>query len=151
MNIFVTVGTTPYNTLFQHLSVIHSNNWHFDCQTADASLTYPNLHCFDYTNDWQSHVDQADLIITHAGAGSVYKLLERQKKIIVIPNLERIDHHQLDLASYVAKNGYALVCDSLANIEQVITEAEQFKPAHYQKVDFFKGDEIKQLIEKKMV
>jgi beta-1,4-N-acetylglucosaminyltransferase len=151
MNIFVTVGTTPYNDLFQHLSFIENSSWHFDCQTADAEVSYANLTCFDYTPNWQSHIEKADLVITHAGAGSVYKLLEMGKKIMVIPNLERIDHHQLDLANYVEKNGYALVCRVLNDIEQVIAKAEQYAPTPYEKIDFFKGDEINEAIKESLM
>jgi beta-1,4-N-acetylglucosaminyltransferase len=52
---------------------------------------------------------EADIIITHVGAGTIYKLLELGKKFIVVPNLERIDKHQRDIADYISREKYAFV------------------------------------------
>ncbi|HEA1399118.1 TPA: hypothetical protein RVE45_003897, partial [Escherichia coli] len=65
---------------------------------------------FSFRDDVDVFYNDADVIITHAGAGTLYQLLEKGKKIIAVPNLERIDKHQVDIATYMERNHYLLVC-----------------------------------------
>ena len=55
----------------------------------------------------QSKIKWADLIISHAGAGSIIDLLTSRKKFILFPRLreynEAIDNHQLELCEAFSK------------------------------------------------
>lgn len=57
--------------------------------------------------------DQAKVIMTHAGAGSMFTAIEKRKKTLVFPRLqkynEHVDDHQLQLAEKLAELGYLLV------------------------------------------
>jgi beta-1,4-N-acetylglucosaminyltransferase len=57
----------------------------------------------------------ADLIISHAGAGSVMESLEANKKLIVVINEMLMDNHQLELAEKMHDEGYSLytTCEGL--------------------------------------
>ncbi len=48
----------------------------------------------------------ADLIICHAGAGSITEALSLQKKVMVVVNNTLMDNHQLELARAVVAKGY---------------------------------------------
>lgn len=54
---------------------------------------------------------QFNFIITHAGAGSVYALLDRNKVFCVMPNLLRTDDHQQEIANYLRRERLAPVID----------------------------------------
>ena len=146
INIFVTVGTTPFPELLKALQEIENPSWSFLCQTAEKDVNYPGLASFDFSPEIEQHVEQADLIISHAGAGSVYRFLEQQVKLLVVPNLFRKDPHQRDLADYCMRNGLCKVCYSLDSLHTSIQDALSFDAKPYVKDAFFKGDEINQII-----
>ena len=127
MKIFVTVGNTQYNSLIKAIDEsLSPNEFDVTIQLADGKYTPENHKFFRYTQDIKSYFNDADVIITHAGAGTVFQLLEDKARMVVIPNQDRIDTHQLDLAQYVDNNNFANVCYDLANIKaSVIAAAEK--------------------------
>ena len=62
--------------------------------------------------DFQRYINEADLIITHAGTGSVIPPLKLGKKVIVVPRREKykehLDDHQLELRDVFTTAGYTL-------------------------------------------
>lgn len=144
MNIFVTVGTTPFRSLISILDEIalndNLNNYIF--QTSDPKTTTLNGYSFQFTDNITHYYNSADLVITHAGAGTIYQLLELKKKIIVVPNLERIDKHQSDISSYMELRGHLLVCWNISELAEKIGLASDFNPVPYVKDEFFKNEEI---------
>jgi UDP-N-acetylglucosamine transferase subunit ALG13 len=68
------------------------------------------------------------------------------KVIIVVPNFERIDKHQYDIARYVEENHYGLVCWKLNMLEALLSQSRLFIPTQYSKEEFFKFEEITQMI-----
>lgn len=79
--------------------------------------------------------DQADYIITHAGAGSMIQSLKKGKKTIAVPRLakygEHVNDHQIELASKLEALGYLLVYHDGDNIKEVFEKAKQFEPKQY--------------------
>lgn len=61
-------------------------------------------------------IADADLVISHAGTGSILTALQLGRRPIVVPRRaahgEHVDGHQDDLAAYVASEGLALVRDA---------------------------------------
>jgi len=148
MNIFVTVGNTHYDTLIKHVDTLVDANEHsVVLQIADGAYTPKNHTHIRFTQEIDKYFDEADIVITHAGAGSVFHLLELQKKMIVVPNTERIDNHQLDLANFVATEDIGGVCTELSGISLKIAEvgAKTFKPYFHE--PFYGYDKIDQLLE----
>ena len=95
---------------------------------------------------FEDYYKHSDVIITHAGAGTIFKLLELNKKIIVIPNLERVDKHQRDLANFLGENEYALVAWNLDDLLDCLRLVESFQPSVFKKEPFFKAEEIASFI-----
>lgn len=147
MNVFVTVGTTAFDELFEELASNDFPDSNFTCQTASDMPFSNKLNCFKFTENIEKYIEHADLVICHAGAGTVYQLLEMKKKIIVVPNLIRVDKHQDDLASFVEKNDYGICCRDLKLLKKLILKSAEYIPNKYEKVNFFKGKEISELIE----
>ena len=144
MNILVTVGTTPFDSLFAHLDQLSAKfpSLHFIGQTGHGSYVPTHFPSFTFSSDFGGQIDSADAVITHAGAGTVYDLLERGKQCIVVANLERKDKHQIDITRYVKESGYALATTDLADLEEFLNQLETFEPARYEKTDFFLADGI---------
>lgn len=147
MNVFVTVGTTRFDTLVQtcdQLAAISNNE--FVVQHANPSLVLNHARGQVFFDDVAERYADAEVVITHAGAGSTFSLLEMGKTIIVVPNFDRIDKHQSDIARYVEANKYALVCWVPDQLATVLHQAASFVPAHYTKEGFFKFEEMTHMI-----
>ncbi|MBF0672926.1 MAG: glycosyltransferase [Salinibacterium sp.] len=58
-------------------------------------------------------IERADIVVSHAGTGSILSVLRAGKRPIVVPRRaahgEHVDGHQDDLADYVDARGFALV------------------------------------------
>lgn len=149
MNIFVTVGNTPYNSLIKALDDYVDPSEHtITLQIANGDYIPKRHRYIRYTNQIVKAYNDADIVVTHAGAGCTFQLLEMKKKLVVVPNFDRVDDHQLDLADFVANNNYASVCYELCNIKDNIDQAINcvFDDYHHHK--FFGFKDIHSLISK---
>ncbi|MGL4800922.1 MAG: PssE/Cps14G family polysaccharide biosynthesis glycosyltransferase [Cetobacterium sp.] len=141
MKIFVTVGTTPFESLIKYIDT-NIKNHELIAQISTGKYIPKKMESFDYKENIENYYKWADLIITHAGAGSVYKLLEMGKRIVVIPNIERLDNHQLELANFIEKNNYGEVFYKLEDIKI----NDNVKRNKYVKENFFKINEILEIL-----
>ena len=80
--------------------------------------------------------DEADLIITHGGVGSIISSLKKGKKVIVVPRLkkydEHVNNHQLQIARRFEQEGYVKCAINLKNLEKVIKSMDKFIPMKYE-------------------
>lgn len=78
---------------------------------------------------------EADIIITHAGVGSILDALKFNKVVIAVARLkqygEHTNDHQLELLDAFESEGYILRCDDLSKLSEVIEIARTFKPKPY--------------------
>ncbi|MEZ8816957.1 PssE/Cps14G family polysaccharide biosynthesis glycosyltransferase [Vibrio cyclitrophicus] len=143
IKIFVTVGTTEFDELIKAVDELKlSEKYKIVAQVSPASkYNAKYINTFEFVDDIDSYMASFDLIITHAGAGSVYNLLEKGKRLLVVPNTERYDKHQIELAEYILHNNYAQVCLDINDLSKSIIQvlSETFTP--YSKEDFF-GENI---------
>jgi len=143
-NILVTVGTTSFDRLIKQVidTIDCDHNYIFQVSENSEFNNYGN-DFFAYSEDFSKKVSWADVIITHAGAGSVYDFLEKRKKIIVVPNLERVDKHQSELSNYVEVNNLALCgCAYSSDFSSLIRSSIETDFSEYKKVGFFYLDEL---------
>lgn len=81
--------------------------------------------------------DEADLIITHGGVGSIISSLEKGKKVIVVPRLKKYDEHvndhQIQIAKKFKEQGYVKYVINTKNLAKVIKSMDNFKPKEYKK------------------
>ena len=143
MNILVTVGSSTFDSLIQAADKqISAQDYQVTCQTARGGSQSQHHASFEFSNDFDQYLTQADIVITHGGAGTIFRLLELGKKFIMVPNLERVDDHQLDLAQYVEERGYGIVCRELPQLGQCLKRCLRYTPTPYQKDSFFKARDI---------
>lgn len=83
----------------------------------------------------QKLYEEADLIVTHAGAGSMLQAIQNHKKIIAVPRLEKygehVNDHQIELAQKFESLGYLIAYQDGEDFIQVYQRAKQFQPRPY--------------------
>lgn len=88
----------------------------------------------DY-KEMEKYIDDADLIITHGGTGSIIMPLQKGKKVIACARLEKygehINDHQKELVSVFAEEGYILEFSDGDDIDELIKKSKSFKPKKY--------------------
>lgn len=107
--LFVTVGTTQFDTLIEAVS-----EKSFEQQLEDDGYNKVviqhgrgkapsrdfdmQMESFAFSASLHDHMSSADVILCHAGAGSIMEALSLQKHVIVVVNNDLMDNHQLELA-----------------------------------------------------
>ncbi|OTF81251.1 UDP-N-acetylglucosamine transferase subunit ALG13-like protein [Euroglyphus maynei] len=107
--IFITVGTTRFDRLIE-------------------SLLLPEVKLFDYCNGeiFSKYLNDSDLIIGHAGAGTVLQVLRLNKSLLIIINDNLMDNHQKELADELSENNYVKYTD-IENFAQTLRQFNIFE------------------------
>ncbi|EFC49926.1 predicted protein [Naegleria gruberi] len=141
MKIFVTVGTTQFEDLIQLickpsvLQVFYNQGYtHITIQIGTGSFEPPSQcpikgmtwECYRKKPSIKEDIISADLMITHAGAGSIFETLKLGKKLIAVPNESLMGNHQLELAKALEGTGN-LISARICNFEQVISDPSIFQ------------------------
>ena len=104
MKIFVTIGTyQPFDRLIKIMDLISLNhpNWEFISQIGNGSYVPVNMKYERILSEDQfDHIfNESDVIVSHAGMGTIISCLERNKPILTLPRIakygEHINDHQL--------------------------------------------------------
>lgn len=86
-------------------------------------------------DDFIKYVDKSDVMISHAGTGSVTPALKKGKKVIVFPRLkdygEHIDNHQLELAEVFTVNGYTMCATTKEELKDSLLKISSFVPKKF--------------------
>jgi UDP-N-acetylglucosamine--N-acetylmuramyl-(pentapeptide) pyrophosphoryl-undecaprenol N-acetylglucosamine transferase len=132
--VFVTLGTIkpyPFSRLVEHVAALLPPEvevvWQLGATQAPPGLR-GTVHQFMPSTDFTDETRRADVVITHAGVGSVIALIESGIFPVVVPRRsahgEHVDDHQAEIADLVGQVGIALVreADELT-IEDLATAA----------------------------
>jgi beta-1,4-N-acetylglucosaminyltransferase len=127
--VFVTVGTTKFDALVAAVddpsfadALIAAGYTHLVIQfgagayrphrlfpAAASSARLQNglqVECFDFAPSLQERLAGAALVVSHAGAGSIFESLALGKPVIAVPNPALMDDHQRELAEKLEGAGY---------------------------------------------
>lgn len=122
--IFVTVGTTEFNCLIEAIDSEEFLNAavQLGCKRlvvqigrGDVEPTFLSEVCssvgivfesFRFKPSLTADMQSADLVICHAGAGSITEALSLEKHVMVVINTSLMDNHQSELARAVVGKGY---------------------------------------------
>ncbi len=80
--------------------------------------------CFRYAPTLKDIMDEAGLVISHAGAGSIFEALRARKRLIAVPNRDLMDNHQADLCGHLKSSGYIEVAD-VDGLEEAVVRMER--------------------------
>lgn len=82
------------------------------------------------------YINEADIIITHGGVGSIISAIKENKKTIAVPRLhkynEHVNDHQKQIVQMFDKKGYIIGLNDVAELEETIKKIDTFKPNKYQ-------------------
>jgi beta-1,4-N-acetylglucosaminyltransferase len=138
--LFVTVGTTSFDALLAALDrpkVVATLRARGFTSVAvqfgrgEASGRVRNLvsrpglevSMFAFKPSLEAEMRASDLVITHAGAGSIFECLAVEKPCLVVVNERLMGNHQAELAEALAERGHLRWCVP-ANLEQALAEFE---------------------------
>lgn len=134
-NVFITVGTTEFDALIKKITIdedfmsclqskgckklviqIGRGSIAPDDKTIDCYNKYGiELNWYRFKPTLDEDFQKADLIISHAGAGTVIEVLKmKNKKLIICINDTLQGNHQCELADELKKQNY---CDASTPLE----------------------------------
>lgn len=138
--ILATVGCSNYNfdRLFETLDALCASHVidgdQLVAQTGNLNYEIRNFDHFKYTTNEQmaDFIDQAEIIICHAGTGTVIGALEKGKKVIVFPRLkkfnEHLNDHQMDLYRSFTQAGFVMGATDQEELANCLRNADKFVP-----------------------
>ncbi|KAK4537339.1 hypothetical protein CDCA_CDCA12G3364 [Cyanidium caldarium] len=123
--VLVTVGTTRFESLIDALgtaAVLRELRYGWQCEAlvvqygtgrapafvAAAKALGMRVTAVAYVDDLRALQERADVIISHAGSGSIFEALHLHKPLVVVVNEALADNHQWELAEALAEQGHLL-------------------------------------------
>ena len=103
-------------------------------QAGSTKFESKDMKIVDYMpiNEFEDYIEKADIIICHAGVGTIFTALKKNKKIIAAARVkkygEHVNDHQLQILENFKKQGYLLALEDFDKIELLINQARNFKP-----------------------
>ena len=106
-------------------------------QAGYTKYETPNMEIFGLIpkEELKQYQQEARLIITHGGAGSIITSLQYGKKVIAVPRKheygEHVNNHQEEIVELFNSKGYIIGTNGVEELEQAIEKAKNFKPVQY--------------------
>src|SRR5215203_1840996 len=98
--IFLTIGTQePFDRLLKAIDEIAPMlNTEIIAQVSKSTYVARNFKTFAFVSpiEFKTYFNQADLIVSHAGMGTIISALEGEKPILIMPRLARYREHRND-------------------------------------------------------
>jgi len=118
--IFVTVGTTEFSfaRLIERLIEIVPSHVDVVWQTGDTDVTALGIegHKLMPSQELQAEIRKADVVVTHAGAGSLFNCLDVGQIPVFVPRRgslgEHVDDHQIQLAEWAQAQNIVVSADA---------------------------------------
>ena len=97
-----------------------------------------NMEIFDLlpAEEFEKYFDEADLIITHGGVGSILSGIKKNKKVIAAARLskykEHTNDHQKQIIEEFSSKGYILELKDFNKLGLLIQKSSSFKPKKFE-------------------
>ena len=107
-------------------------------QAGQTKYESKNMEIFDLlpAPEYEKLMNEADLIITHGGAGSILNAIKKGKKVIAAARLskykEHHNDHQKQIISEFEKQGYILELKDFNKLGKLIEKSKNFKPKKFE-------------------
>lgn len=146
--IFVTVGTQlKFDRLIEWVELcLNSSNHEIVAQIGNGKKPATHIKYFDYcdANIISQYINDAEIIISHAGMGTVLNAIKYNKKLIIVPRQyslgEHRNDHQMATAKWIESKkicSVAYSCSDLYNFLQ-----KKSKIIHCKQSDLMRNEQI---------
>lgn len=106
---------------------------------AGGSADYKSdkMEIFDFISydEMEKYIEEASLIITHGGTGSIIMPLQHGKKVIAAPRLakygEHVNDHQTEIVNVFSDEGHILAFNDGDDLQDIYEKSKKFKPIPY--------------------
>jgi beta-1,4-N-acetylglucosaminyltransferase len=117
--IFVTVGSTDFDALIRSMDEIGARLGEELIMQIGSGQYIPQsaTRYFRYAPSLDESYDQAEIVVSHGGLGTVVEALRHGKKLVAVSNPDRYDTHQGDILGAFAETGYLIWCRDLGHLE----------------------------------
>mmetsp|Transcript_6045 Transcript_6045/g.18239 ORF Transcript_6045/g.18239 Transcript_6045/m.18239 type:complete len:164 (-) Transcript_6045:932-1423(-) len=138
MKVFATVGSTKFDELVAavdgdqireilakrgYVSVTVQYGMGSYKIREDSGAKGVTLAAYNFKPSLDEDMEQADLVISHAGAGSIMEALRRRKKLIVVVNERLMHNHQAELANEMDARGHSFAA-TVSTLADVLASAD---------------------------
>jgi len=106
-------------------------------QTGFTKYNSENMKIFDMipSNEYENYIKEANLIITHGGAGSIIQSIRLGKKVIAVPRLqkygEHVNDHQIEIIKAFSNRGYIIGINEVPELKQALLDVKDFNPNEF--------------------
>ena len=151
MKIFVQVGNGKFESLIKEIDRLLETKQitaQVTCQIGHGEYIPKHCEWFTFESPLTKYQNEADLVISHGGPGSVFEILRKEKKLIAIPNRNRTDpRHQVEFLEALSKETESLIyCDEFKNILEAIKKAKEKLFVKYERPICTMGEKIKEFL-----
>ncbi|KAI0273555.1 glycosyltransferase family 1 protein [Gloeopeniophorella convolvens] len=94
----------------------------------------------------EEEYDAADLVIGHAGSGTILDVLRRSKPLVIVPNPTLLDNHQEDMAYAMEELGHAKT-STVNDLARTIAELDTSELVPFPPFD---GGRFRRLMDREM-
>ena len=108
-------------------------------QAGHTKYESDNMEIFDMLpqEELDKLMDDADLVITHGGIGSMMGAIKAGKKIIAVPRLkkygEHVNDHQLEMINTFKKQGLLVGINKVEELEQALKDVQNLQTKKIEK------------------
>lgn len=141
--IFVILGTQDksFDRMLKEIEELKKDGFITDkviVQAGSTDFKSNEMEIMDYIpmKNFNKYIEEADLIITHGGVGSILDAIKHNKKVIAVPRLakynEHTNNHQIEIVEKFDELGYIIDCGNLKRLGNKLIQAEKFVPKKYE-------------------
>ena len=141
--IFVIVGSQkfPFERLIREMDRIAGTGIlqdDFVAQIGVSSYEPQNMKWYRFMDkeNFDHHIEICDLLVTHAGEGSIMTGLLKKRKVVAVPRYEHlgehVSDHQLEIARALEKQKCIVNVENIADLETVLANLDTYDLQPYE-------------------
>ncbi len=131
--IFVTVGSTmPFDSLVKAIDEQVAKGVITEpviCQIGNGSYIPKHCEHFRFKEGIEELINEASIVITHGGTGTVTSLIKQHKRFIAVSNAMGADNHQAIFLSKLASISNIIWTDDPAKVTSLFSESMSTNPS----------------------
>ncbi|MER2599570.1 MAG: PssE/Cps14G family polysaccharide biosynthesis glycosyltransferase [Caldilineales bacterium] len=127
--LFITVGTTDFDPLVAAGDALAAQTGErVVIQIGHGEVEPQHAEWLRFALSLEPYYDQAEVVITHGGLGTLTELLHRGQRVVGVSNPDRFDRHQDQILQAFSQANHLIWCQDLKELALAV---EQARSAHF--------------------